>query len=151
MAQDFTKGGDTEVVWGGSRGLSVQQLTIDCTKTPLTASEVCAAFKVGKNTWVDRIVAIDHVVEGSAGNIDVGDGSDVDGYLVDFNINSLGATASTLALTEGTPNTITGYSGGKFYTAADTIDFIPSINMTKGKFSLVMFAVLLDADLGTNA
>lgn len=147
MAQDFTKGGDTEQVWGGSRGLTVQQLTIDFAKTPASAAEVLAIFKVSANTWVDRIAVIVHTAQGSAGNVDVGDGSDVDGYIVDRDVNATGATASTLALTEGTPNTITGYSGGKFYTAADTIDAIPSINLTAAKITFVMFSVYLGADL----
>lgn len=148
MAQDFTKGGNTEIAWGGGRGLSVQTITIDFAKTPASSAEVLSVFKVGANTWVDRVAAICHTAEGSAGNVDVGDGSDVDGFLVDFNINSVAASVSTLSLTEGTPNTVTGYSGGKFYGAADTIDVIPSINLSKAKVSFVMFAVLLDPELG---
>ena len=145
--KDYTQGGDTGQVYGGSYGLNVRQKTIDFAKDNATAADVLQIFKVGANTWVDRVAVIVHTAQGSAGNIDVGDGSDVDGYIVDRDVNATGATVSTLALTEGTPNTVTGYSGGKFYTAADTIDAIPSINLTAAKITFVMFSVCLEADL----
>jgi large exoprotein involved in heme utilization and adhesion len=65
--------------------------------------------------------------EGGTAAGTLGDGADVDGYIAAVNLNSAAGTKAinALALTEGTPNTVAGYSGGKFYTAADTIDFIP--------------------------
>jgi hypothetical protein len=56
--------------------------------------------------------------------VDVGDGSAASGYLSNINANAVGSHCSALALTEGAPNTITGYSGGKYYSAADTIDVV---------------------------
>jgi hypothetical protein len=138
MAQDFTKGNGTEVAWSGPRGWSMQRITIDFSKTTASSAEVLAIFNVPKNTLVSRIAAICHRAEGGAANVDVGDGSDVDGFLVDFNVNSVASSLSSLALTEGTPNTITGYSGGKYYTAADTIDIIPSADLD---YAIVSFVV----------
>ena len=61
-------------------------------------------------------------VEGGTLTIDVGDGADPDGYLDGVNANAAASYASALALTEGAPNTITGLTSGKYYSAADTID-----------------------------
>ncbi len=36
--------------------------------------------------------------------------------------NAVASYASALDLTEGTPNTITGLTAGKYYSSADTID-----------------------------
>jgi len=140
MAQDFTKGSSPEVAWSSTRGWSMQSLTIDFSKTPASSAEVLSIFQVPKNTLVSRIAAICHRAEGGAAVVDVGDGSDTDGFLVDFNVNSVASSLSTLALTEGTPNTITGYSGGKYYTAADTIDVIPSADLD---YAIVSFVVEL--------
>ena len=149
MAQDFTKGGGVETAWMGPRGISTQQITLDFSARPATAAEVLAIFKVPRNTLVFRICAICHTPEGSAGNVDVGDGADVDGFLVDFNINSAASAANTLLLTEAAPNTVTGYSNGKFYAAEDTIDVIPSIDLDTAVVSFVVFMIHLDVDRGS--
>ena len=148
MAQDFTKGAGIEAAWRGPRGVSTQQITIDFAKTPATSAEVLAIFKVPRNTLVFRICAICHVAEGATANVDVGDGADVDGFLVDFNVNSVASTVNTLALTEAAPNTVTGYSNGKFYSAEDTIDIIPSADLDAAVVSFVVFMVHLDVDRG---
>ena len=150
MAQDFTKGGGVEMAWRGPRGLSTQQLTIDFSKTPATSAEVLALFNVAKNTYVFKVFALCTTVEGGAANLDIGDGADVDGFLVDFNVNSLGAATNTLALTEGTPNTVTGYSNGKFYAAADTIDAIPSADLDAAVVTFTVVFIQLDPDLKVN-
>jgi hypothetical protein len=63
--------------------------------------------------------------------INIGDGTTVDGYLAAADVGTDGNVGcSTLALTTGTPNTVTGYSGGKFYSAADTIDIVPHTSKT---------------------
>ena len=60
--------------------------------------------------------------EGGTLTVDVGDGSDADGYLDGVNANTAASYATALSLAEATPNTVVGYSNGKYYSAADTID-----------------------------
>lgn len=62
--------------------------------------------------------------EGASATIDLGDGSDTDGYLNDVSLNSVASGAMALALAEAAPNTVAGYSNGKYYSAADTIDVL---------------------------
>ena len=77
----------------------------------------------------DRVLAVDAKVETAEGGtltFDVGDGSDVDGYIDGANGNSTGWNTNVLtatASTGATPTiTMTGYNAGKIYTATDTID-----------------------------
>jgi len=60
--------------------------------------------------------------EGGTLTIDVGDGGDPDGFLDGVNANTAASYSTSLVLAEAAPNTVTGYSNGKYYAAADTID-----------------------------
>ena len=66
--------------------------------------------------------------EGATATFDLGDGSDTDGYLNDISLNSVASGVMSLTLAEGAPNTISGYSNGKYYSAADTIDLVVNSN-----------------------
>lgn len=88
----------------------------------LASSDVYEILEIPAKTLVLRVGYDVTTAEGATATVHIGDGSDADGYVVSANLNSVGSGASALALTEGTPNTITGYSGGKYYSAADTID-----------------------------
>lgn len=90
--------------------------------TALGAADVIEALPIPAKTVVLRVGLDVTTAEGGTLTIDVGDGSDPDGYLDGVNANTVTSYSSALALTEGTPNTITGYSNGKYYSAADTID-----------------------------
>jgi hypothetical protein len=65
--------------------------------------------------------------EGGTLTVDVGDGGDVDGFLDGVNANTAASYTTSLVLAEAAPNTVLGYSNGKYYSAADTID-IKTIN-----------------------
>ena len=63
------------------------------------------------------------VAEGDTLTADLGDGSDVDGFIDGADLDTVGLTRMELALTDGSPNTVTGYSSGKLYgSTVDTID-----------------------------
>lgn len=63
--------------------------------------------------------------EGGTLTVDVGDGSDTDGWLDGKDANAVASYASVpFTLAEAAPNTIVGYGAGKYYAAADTIDVI---------------------------
>ncbi|MBP9155849.1 MAG: hypothetical protein KBF48_12965 [Xanthomonadales bacterium] len=125
----------TKVIGGGAtvspnaQGRKVVRRRIDCaveaalqSLTEFGAADILQAITVPAGyrataCWVDV-----KKVEGGAATIDIGDGATADGYLNDVDINALGVTYMTLALTEAAPNTITRYTLGKTYTSADTID-----------------------------
>lgn len=124
-------------VHAGARGISKIERTIDFARDPVSASDVVQALNVYAGWYVHRVFLEVITPEGSAGNTDVGDGADPDGYLVDADINAAGFTAQALTLTEGTPNTVAGYTNGKLYAADDTIDLVPSIDLDAAKVRVV--------------
>lgn len=85
--------------------------------TALAATDVLEVVKIPANTLVLSVALNVTTAEGGTLTIDVGDGSDPDGYLDGVNANT--AAAYTTNAAAGTP---TGYAGGKYYTAEDTID-----------------------------
>jgi hypothetical protein len=90
--------------------------------TALASSDVYQIFDIAAKTHVLMVGYDVTTAEGATATMHIGDGSDADGFLAAVNLNSVGSGVSSLALTEGAPNTITGYSNGKYYSAADTID-----------------------------
>lgn len=92
--------------------------------TALTSGDIIEAIPLPAKTLVLRVGLDVTTAEGGTLTIDVGDGSDTDGYLDGVNANTVASYCSALALTEGAPNTITGYSNGKYYSAADTVDVL---------------------------
>jgi len=92
--------------------------------TALANGDVLEAIPVPAKSYVLAVGLDVTTAEGGTCTIDVGDGSDVDGYLDGVNANTIASYANALALAEGTPNTVVGYSNGKYYAAADTIDVL---------------------------
>ena len=117
----------TKLPYTSISGTVVLKSTIDFKAAPKVATTVVPVLDVPAGTLVQRVGYTVITAEGGTAAGTLGDGAAVAGYIAAVNLNSAAGTKaiSALALTEGTPNTVTGYSGGKFYTAADTIDFIP--------------------------
>ncbi len=90
--------------------------------TALASGDVLEVIPVPAKSLVMRVGYDVTTAEGATATFDLGDGSDADGYLNDVDLNTVASGVMALALTEGTPNTISGYSNGKYYSAADTID-----------------------------
>ena len=97
---------------------------IDFANRNVTAADVVEALAIPANTYIQHVAV--HVLTADASQtMSVGDGDDTDGWLAGATTAAVGDVAcSTIALTNGTNETITGYSGGKFYSAADTIDIL---------------------------
>lgn len=87
-------------------------------------ADVLEVLNIPAGTLVLRAGHKVTTAEGATAAGTLGDGADPDGYVAASNLNSAATQISALALTEGTPNTVTGYSNGKFYAAADTIDYV---------------------------
>jgi len=92
--------------------------------TALAAGDILEALPIAAGTYV--IAAGLNVTTATAATctVDLGDGSDVDGYVDGYDPDTVGYVAPTFALTEAAPNTIIGYGAGKLYAAADTIDLV---------------------------
>lgn len=90
--------------------------------TALTSADVIEAIPLPAKSLVLRVGLDVTTAEGGTLTIDVGDGTDPDGFLDGVDANTAASYCSTLVLAEGAPNTITGYSNGKYYSAADTLD-----------------------------
>lgn len=120
--QDLTSG--VHVTYPPARASKqyVAEQVIDCTEKPLTQNDIAKMIDVPANSFVEKVHWAVETVEGSAVNFEIGDGADPDGYVAATSANSVESGISDLALTEGAPNTVTGYTAGKLYKTADTID-----------------------------
>lgn len=112
---------------GGMPRYSVIFVDVDFSKRNVTAADVVKVLNIPANTFVQSVY-VRAVLGEASQTVSIGDGDDPDGYLVGADVGTTGNTAcSALALTNGTNETITGYTAGKYYSAADTIDvLVPS-------------------------
>ena len=82
--------------------------------TALTSGDILEVIRVPANTLVTNVALNVTTAEGGTLTVDVGDGSNDDGYIDGVNANATAAYI-TVAGTDA-------YEQGRFYTAADTID-----------------------------
>lgn len=98
--------------------------------TTLAQNDILEAIAIPANCRVNHVKCEVLTVEGAARNYAIGDGSSTSGYIATTTANTLGSTHSALAGTlggtgaAGDPVVVTGYSAGKYYAAADTIDVL---------------------------
>lgn len=144
MAKNLTVGGTLGATVAGLNKHFVIKNTVDFSiaANALGAAEVGEVLNIPAGFFVLKAGHVVHTPEGAAAAGTLGDGSDVDGYLTNSNLNAAAAQMSSLALTEGTPNTVAGYSGGKYYAAADTIDYVATNAVDAAK--VTFFAIVID-------
>lgn len=130
--QDLTTAASAARPFGASKKFMLEK-TIDFNANNYGASDVLQLFDIKAGWRVDRVGVHVEVIEDSALTLDLGDDADPNGYLSAVDAAVLGYSESSLALTEGTPNAITGYSDGKLYTADDTLDMVLSAAANAGK------------------
>lgn len=131
-ALGFPKGSTAAYRAAGENKVSVQSVTINwATVTTaraaagvaaLAANDIVEVLRIPAKTFVMRAGIDVTTADGTALTLHLGDGSDDDGYVTSLNGNAVGSATNAFTLTEAAPNTVTGYSGGKYYSAADTID-----------------------------
>lgn len=90
----------------------------------MAQNDVAEVVKIPAGTLILGVHWEVVTVEGAARYFAVGDGASTNGFITTTSANSLASGASALALTEGTPNTVIGFSAGKYYSAADTLDVL---------------------------
>lgn len=116
---DLTEPGSEYYANSGTRHTVLLQKTLDFAVTNRGAGDVLQLFDVAAGDHVVGAAIKVVTVEGATQTFDLGDGSDADGYIDGANGNALGTTGMTYVESTGA---VVGYAGGKFYTAADTID-----------------------------
>lgn len=90
--------------------------------TAFAANDILEVIPIPAKTYVIAVGIDVTTADGTANTIDVGDGTTVGGWVAGHNGNTVGSASMAHVLTEGTPNVVIGYSQGKYYAAADTID-----------------------------
>lgn len=110
----------------GFPAYTVFENVIDCAKlsTAAAQNDTIEALNIPAGTLIQGVMWEVEGVEGAARNFAIGDGDNTAGYVASTSANSTARGWSALALTEGTPNTVTGFGAGKYYDAADTIDIL---------------------------
>jgi hypothetical protein len=120
---------------------------IDFAKRNVIAADVVEALSIPANTMVQHVGI--HVLSGEASQtMSVGDGDGTSSWLSAKDVATTGNVyCSALALTAGSASTyvetITGYSGGKFYSAADTIDILVPSNKAYTTLKVRIFAAIV--------
>lgn len=110
---------------GLARVFAFQELFDPAAKGVLAQNDVAQLIKIPANTWVFGVRWQVTKVEGAARNFAIGDGANTSGWIASTSANALATGYSgPVALTEGAPNTVTGFSAGKFYSADDTLDVL---------------------------
>lgn len=112
--------------------------------TALTTADVLEVMPIPAKTMVLKVGLDVTTAAGAALTVDVGDGTDPDGFLDGVDANAVASYVNALALTEGVPNTVTGYSNGKYYSAADTIDVV--FNNAPGNAVMRLWALVVDCN-----
>lgn len=116
-------GGTTKLPATNTDRISMVKKVFDATAQNLAQNDIANLINVPAETFVALVKYKITKVEGGARNFEIGDGTDPNGFITTTSGNALGSGVSgPVVLTEGTPNTVTGFSGGKYYSAADTID-----------------------------
>jgi hypothetical protein len=112
--------------------------------TALAAGDVLEAIPLPAKALV-MAVGVDVTTAGTTDlDLDIGDGTDPDGFHDGISVDAVGSFCSGVALAEGTPNTIVGYSAGKYYSAADTID-VKMVGAVPGNLVCRVWALVVDA------
>ena len=139
---NYTVGGTAGLPAVALDKLGVIENIVDYSKTPSGAGDVVQVLNVPEGFFVVMSGAEVLVAEGGTAAGTFGDGATAAGYLTALDANATGYKYRGLTLTEAAPNTVTGYSAGKLYTAADTIDHTTTNALDAAKIRY--FAVVLN-------
>lgn len=113
----------------------------------MSAADVLPVINVPAGSYVRCVCRVETAsTDSSTRTIDIGDGSDPDGFVDGADMKTTGRYHLAPALVEATPNTIVGYSFGKYYAADDTIDLTAVQALTNGKVRIS--ALIMDLNCG---
>ncbi len=148
MATQNLTAGETKNNHAGQRTAFVVEQIVDFSINNAAASDVIQMLNVYPGWFVETVLLEVLTVEGAARTANVGDGVTPTGFLTAANLNALGMTkpaqAATLGGTgaAGDPIVLTGYTFGKLFTVADTLDLVVSGTLSAAKVRLA--ALIID-------
>lgn len=140
---DLTASNDSHPSYNGM-DIQIREKVFDATKRTLVQNDVVELIDVAAG---ERVLSVDVQVltaDANAGTAEVGDGADTNGFVEAFNDAATGYTVGKAVLTEAAPPTFNGYTnGGKYYSAADTIDLkaLGASGITTGKILVRAYIV----------
>ena len=114
--------------------------TLDFAVTNVASADVVQALKIPANAFVTNVFVVVRTAEGATCTATVGDGDTANGWDASTDFN---ATANTE--TAGLAGTDTFATAGKFYAAADTIDFTMNNAAATGKVTIGAIYFMVDA------
>lgn len=119
---NLATGSNVALPYGAQPGVVLTKV-IDCSETPLTAA-AHEIFNIPAGTFVAKVSY--NVIKADTGastrTFDIGDGDDADGYADGINAKTVARGSAAPTFVAGPPPAPVGYTSGKFYAAADTID-----------------------------
>lgn len=115
IKKDFTVGAQAAKLIGTN--IVKAEVLIDFESVPGSANDVYEAIKIPAYAKVMEVHTVIKTAEGSALTMDLGDGTDPNGW-----DDAVNGNAGVGANTRSTPGTDDLATGGKFYVADDTID-----------------------------
>jgi hypothetical protein len=113
--------------------------------TTYEAADTVQLFNIPAGTWV--LLTTIHVVtgEGATCTVDLGDADSTDGFIDGGDIETAGVfLGNKLALTEGTPNTLTDtylFPGGRLCAAAEVISLVLGHDTDAAKITVRVFGI----------
>ena len=125
----YSKGTSGAIPWNELGAAFAFGFSLDFSAAAASSGDILELLKVPARTLIESVVAVVKTAEGGTLTFDVGDyliaddtAVDADGFLDGVNGNSAATSKSTtIALTEGTPNTIgPAYYAGKYYSTANS-------------------------------
>jgi hypothetical protein len=131
---------------GGGNAAGFPMVTVleglfDAYKRNLVAADIVQLIQIPKGTLV-HAVGYEIITADAGQTIHLGDEATAAGYFSAANVATQGAKAVTsLVLATGTPNTVVGYSGGKFYATAATLDLTVPSTMALDTLKIRVFAI----------
>ena len=99
--------------WSGGKKCFVIEKEFDCSETNLVSGDTYQALGIPANTLVTNVAVQVITAEGAASTVDVGDGTDPDGWCDGASTNAVTAVLGTGDL-----------KAGKVYAVADTLDVL---------------------------
>lgn len=148
---DITVGGKTKLSAQGMGKYTVLEKLVKFADNDTTATDILQIFNVPKDVIVVGVAAEVITAEGATLTLDIGDGTDPDGWLDGYNANAAAGTVTSSFVktlmydgdTTGAAVTVVispAYSLGKHYTAADTID--ATVNNASADVAIILFKLI---------
>lgn len=119
-------------------GMGIIAVRLDFSKVPASSGDVIQAVNIPADTLVTEVLVHQETPEGATATIDVGDGSNADGWLDGIDINSSTTDVIYSSMKNAGTDEAYGKKGGKWYGSADTIDVTANANLSTAVIDIIV-------------